>query len=81
MVDTTKKEKDKFASKEALDELNCDHSHATVHKKKGTYEGSPGALEFRLGSQSYPMDDVDDEDADGPGAGMIQTMINCHMRS
>lgn len=52
MVDLSRKEKRKFASKEALEELNCDHSHATVHKKKGTYRGSPGAPVFNVGKEA-----------------------------
>ena len=36
MVDTSKKEKQQFANKEALDELHCDHSFKSIHQKKGT---------------------------------------------
>jgi hypothetical protein len=35
MVDTSKKEKVPYASKEALDDLHCEHSFKTIHQKKG----------------------------------------------
>jgi hypothetical protein len=31
-----------------LDELNTGHSFKSVHKKKGNYQGTPGAVEFDL---------------------------------
>jgi hypothetical protein len=48
MVDTGKKEKNQYAAKEMLDELNAGHSFKSVHKKKGNYQGTPGAVEFDL---------------------------------
>jgi hypothetical protein len=56
MVDMSKKEKLKYASKEALDELNCDHSYKSVHQKKGNYVGSPDAPSFQLGGKSMEED-------------------------
>jgi hypothetical protein len=48
MLDTSKKEKNQYAAKEMLDELNAGHSFKSVHKKKGNYQGTPGAVEFDL---------------------------------
>jgi hypothetical protein len=70
MVDTSKKEKLKYASKEALDELNCDHSYKSVHQKKGNYVGSPDAPSFQLGGKSRKgadevMEEGDSEEEEG----------------
>ena len=46
MVDTSRKEKAAFATKEALVELHCDHSFKSIHQKKGNYVGSPDVLRF-----------------------------------
>jgi hypothetical protein len=48
MIDASKKEKNQYAAKEMLDELNAGHSFKLVHKKKGNYQGTPGAVEFDL---------------------------------
>jgi hypothetical protein len=52
MVDTGKKEKNQYATKEMLDELNAGHSFKSVHKKKGNYQGTPGAVEFDLSGRN-----------------------------
>jgi uncharacterized membrane protein YgcG len=64
MVDTSKKEKAAFATKEALAELNCDHSFKSIHQKKGNYVGSPDAESFQLGSSKKPMEVDSDGDDD-----------------
>lgn len=64
MVDTSRKEKAAFASKEALAELNCDHSFKSIHQKKGNYVGSPDAESFQLGSSKKPMEVDSDGDDD-----------------
>jgi hypothetical protein len=68
MVDTSRKEKKKFAGKEALDELNCDYSFKSVHYKTGT-----GGESLDLGSKrsNKLKDEVDlteeVEEAEGDG--------------
>ena len=64
MMDTSRKEKAAFASKEALVELNCDHSFKSIHQKKGNYVGSPDAVSFQLGSSKKPMEVGSDGDDD-----------------
>jgi hypothetical protein len=61
MVDTSRKEKATYATKEALEELNCDHSFKSIHHKKGNYVGSPDAEFLQLGSRKKPME-VDTEE-------------------
>jgi hypothetical protein len=67
MVDTSKKEKMQYASKEALDELNCDHSYKSVHQKKGNYVGSPDAPTFQVGGKAMEVDISSDEEEDEGG--------------
>jgi hypothetical protein len=62
MVDTSRKEKAAYATKEALEELNCDHSYKSIHHKKGNYVGSPDVESFQLGSSKKPVD-VDGDDS------------------
>lgn len=65
MVEISRKEKLKYASKEALDELNCDHLYKSVYQKKGNDVGSPDAPSFQVGSKSMEKDDsVDEEKAE-----------------
>jgi uncharacterized membrane protein YgcG len=64
MVDISRKEKAAFATKEALVELNCDHSFKSIHQKKGNYVGSPDAESFQLGSSKKPMEVDSDGDDD-----------------
>jgi hypothetical protein len=65
MVDTSKKEKVPYASKEALDDLHCEASFKTIHQKKGTQsaEVSEGEV-FKLGIKSKPMEVDSDGDHD-----------------
>lgn len=56
-----KKKKIAFANKEALEELHCDHSFKSIHKKKGTSaESSDGDMK-NTGSRENPMDVDGDE--------------------
>jgi hypothetical protein len=80
MVDTSRKEKKKFAGKEALDELNCDYSFKSVHYKTGNYVGSPGEATIDLGKKrGTASDEVDltkegedsEVEADGENVGEI----------
>jgi hypothetical protein len=68
MVDTSRKEKMQYASKEALDELNCDHSYKSVHQKKGNYVGSPDAPSFQVGGKTVEVDLSGDDDEEKEGA-------------
>lgn len=52
MVDTSRKEKLKYVSKEALNELNCDHWYKSVHQKKGNYVGLLNAPTFQVSGKS-----------------------------
>jgi uncharacterized membrane protein YgcG len=64
MVDSNKKEKMQYASKEALDELNCDHSYKSFHQKKGNYVGSPDAPSFQVGGKSMEVDILSDDEVE-----------------
>lgn len=64
MVDSNKKEKMQYASKEALDELNCDHSYKLFHQKKGNYVGSPDAPSFQVGGKSMEVDILSDDEVE-----------------
>jgi hypothetical protein len=65
MVDASKKEKVAYASKEALDDLHCEHSFKTIHKKKGNQstDASEGEA-FKVGGNSKPMEVESDGDND-----------------
>ena len=54
-VDDSKKKKIAFASKEALDELHCDHSFKSIHQKKGTSATSSNGESEKAGSADNPM--------------------------
>ena len=56
IFDLRKQEKRTFANKEALQELHCDHSYKSIHKKKGNYVGSPGVESFQVGQKLCEMD-------------------------
>jgi hypothetical protein len=65
MVDTSKKEKVAYASKEALDDLHCEHSFKTIHKKKGNQSTDVSEGEaFKVGSKTKPMEVELDGDED-----------------
>ena len=65
MVDTNKKEKVTYASKEALDDLHCDHSFKTIHKKKGNQSTDVSEGEsFKVGGKSKPIEVDSDGDDD-----------------
>jgi hypothetical protein len=65
MVDTSKKEKVPYASKEALDDLHCEHSFKTIHQKKGNQSTDVSEGEtFKVGSKSKPMEVESDGDDD-----------------
>eukprot|EP00956_Cyclotella_meneghiniana_P026377 scaffold56791_cov61-Cyclotella_meneghiniana.AAC.5 len=65
MVDTSKKEKMSYSSKEALDDLHCEHSFKTIHKKKGNQSTDVSEREvFKVGSKTKPMEVDSDGDED-----------------
>ena len=54
-MEDSKKKKIAFASKEALDELHCDHSFKSIHQRKGTSVTSSNGESEKAGSVNNPM--------------------------
>eukprot|EP00956_Cyclotella_meneghiniana_P025889 scaffold54940_cov39-Cyclotella_meneghiniana.AAC.1 len=61
--DDSKKKKIAFASKEALDELHCDHSFKSIHQRKGTSATLSKEESNKVGSADNPMQVEDDVSA------------------